>query len=65
MEPALRLGTIAPEAVTLAHDPQTSGGLLAAIPLERVAEVEAGLAAAGVERWWVGRVEEGEGVSLG
>ena len=65
VEPALHLGTIAPEAVTLAHDPQTSGGLLAAIPLELVAEVDAGLAAAGVERWWVGRVEAGgPGTSL-
>ena len=32
---------IPPELVTLAHDPQTSGGLLAAIPPERVAAVEA------------------------
>jgi selenophosphate synthase len=28
-------GGIAPERVTLAHDPQTSGGLLAAVPPDR------------------------------
>ena len=51
---------IAPELVTLAHDPQTSGGLLAAVPPERVAAVEAALAARGVEHWWIGAVEAGE-----
>ena len=64
--PALEVGRIADEAVTLAHDPQTSGGLLAAIPLELVEAVDTDLAAAGVERWWIGRVEAGEpGVVLG
>jgi selenide, water dikinase len=45
------------EIVTLAHDPQTSGGLLAAVDPARLAAVEAGLAAAGVSSWRVGRVE--------
>jgi selenide,water dikinase len=62
--PYLELGSIAPEAVTLAHDPQTSGGLLAAVPLEQVAAVDEALADRGVERWWIGRVEAGQGVSL-
>ena len=48
---------VAPELVTLAHDPQTSGGLLAAVPPDRVAAVEAALAARSVEHWWVGSVE--------
>jgi selenide, water dikinase len=52
------------ELVTLAHDPQTSGGLLAAIPGELLAAVEAAFAEAGVEHWRVGRVEEGAGVGL-
>lgn len=52
------------ELVVLAHDPQTSGGLLASVPADRLASVEAGLAAAGVESWRVGRVEEGAGVRL-
>ena len=53
--------------VTLAHDPQTSGGLLAAIPEGDVTAVEAELASAGVESWRVGRVEaaDGPGVELG
>ncbi len=46
--------------MTLAHDPQTSGGLLAAVAADRVAVVEAALDDAGVEHWWVGRVEAGE-----
>ena len=52
---------VAPELVTLAHDPQTSGGLLAAVPADRVAAVAADLAAAGVDHWvgsvgWKGTV---------
>ena len=52
------------ELVVLAHDPQTSGGLLAAIPADKLASVEAALDAAGVELWRVGRVEEGAGIGL-
>jgi selenide,water dikinase len=48
---------VAPELVTLAHDPQTSGGLLAAVDPDRLRDVEARLGAAGVEHWIVGRVE--------
>ncbi len=43
-----------PEIVTLAHDPQTSGGLLAAIPDERLEAVTAALDDAGVDHWRVG-----------
>jgi len=52
--------------VVLAHDPQTSGGLLAAIPPDCLADVEVALAAAGVPSWRVGRVEAAEepGVTL-
>jgi selenide,water dikinase len=63
--PALSVNDgIAAELVVLAHDPQTSGGLLAAIPPELLASVEAALAGAGVDHWRVGRVEatvDGEG----
>jgi selenide,water dikinase len=52
------------EVVTLAHDPQTSGGLLAAIPAARAATVVAALDAAGVEHWSIGRVEPGSGIAL-
>jgi selenide,water dikinase len=52
------------EIVALAHDPQTSGGLLASIPADRVAAVRAGLVDAGVDQWRIGRVEPGAGVAL-
>jgi selenide,water dikinase len=52
------------EVVTLAHDPQTSGGLLAAVPPDMVAAVESALDHADVPHWRVGRVEAGSGVTL-
>lgn len=60
---------VAPELVALAHDPQTSGGLLAAVPPSSLDAVEAGLGAAGVGAWRVGTVEaiaagEAPGVAL-
>jgi len=62
---SLELGSgVAPELVTLVHDPQTSGGLLAAIPPKRLAQVESELEAATVTHWRVGRVEEGIGLDL-
>jgi selenide, water dikinase len=48
---------VAPELLALAHDPQTSGGLLAAVAPGRLEDVERALDEAGVERWRVGRVE--------
>jgi selenide,water dikinase len=64
--PALTVGDgVAPELVALAHDPQTSGGLLAAVPEAEVSAVTAALEAAGVTAWRVGSVEAGEpGVEL-
>ncbi len=53
-----------PVLVTLAHDPQTSGGLLAAIPDERLEAVTAALDDAGVDHWRIGSVTEGSGVAL-
>jgi len=70
-KPALAVDpSVAPECVALAHDPQTSGGLLAAVPESILPAVEADLAAAGVEAWRVGVVEalgpgEAAGVALG
>ncbi|MFL5771050.1 MAG: selenide, water dikinase SelD [Chloroflexota bacterium] len=65
--PQLTVDDDVPETlVTLAHDPQTSGGLLAAVPARQVEAVEADLDAAGVENWRIGRVEgdRGPGVEL-
>ena len=64
--PALTVAdSVAPELVALAHDPQTSGGLLAAVAASEVEVVEQALAAAGVSSWRVCYVEDGEGVALG
>ena len=64
--PALTVAVgVAPAIVALAHDPQTSGGLLAAVDPDAVDGVQADLAGAGVGSWVVGRVEPGEpGVAL-
>ena len=64
--PALVVGDgIVPELVALAHDPQTSGGLLAAVSGADVAAVLGSLADAGVTAWRVGNVMAGKaGIEL-
>jgi selenide,water dikinase len=65
--PALTVADgVAPELLTLAHDPQTSGGLLAAIPRALLRDLHRDLVDAGVEHWPVGHVEAAErpGVQL-
>jgi selenide,water dikinase len=52
------------EIVALAHDPQTSGGLLATIPPDRLDGVARDLETAGVEHWRIGEVRTGSGVAL-
>jgi selenide,water dikinase len=63
---SLDLGADVPaDLVTLAHDPQTSGGMLAAVGPDRVAPLERAFEASGIERWWIGEVASGDpGVSL-
>ena len=55
---------VSSELVTLAHDPQTSGGLLAAIPPTGSTGVERAMADGGLEAWRIGIVEAGTGVAL-
>jgi selenide,water dikinase len=63
--PALEVAPdVSASLVTLAHDPQTSGGLLAAVPPGVLAAVEAAFDSAGVASWRVGRVEDGAGIML-
>ena len=53
------------DVVTLAHDPQTSGGLLAAIPSDHLAAVATALDQTGVPSWRVGRVESADQAGVG
>jgi selenide,water dikinase len=63
--PALEVAPgVSPPLVALAFDPQTSGGLLAAVPEAALHAVVADLGAAGVAAWRIGRVEEGSGVAV-
>jgi selenide,water dikinase len=55
---------VADELVTLAHDPQTSGGLLAAVAPDDVDGVMAGLRSAGAVATVIGTVVAGDGVAL-
>jgi selenide,water dikinase len=58
------VGGVAEELVALAFDAQTSGGLLASVPAERAATLQAAFAGAGLHLTRIGSVEEGEGVVL-
>jgi selenide,water dikinase len=48
----------------LAYDPQTAGGLLVTVPADRGPVLAATFAAAGLDCWLIGRVEDGAGVTL-
>jgi selenide,water dikinase len=55
---------VSPELVSLAHDPQTSGGLLASVGAGEADGLMASLESAGVEAFRVGWVEPGSGIRL-
>ena len=55
-------GNVRPDLMTLLFDPQTSGGLLAAVPPAGVEGVRSALDAEGVPSWEIGEVTEGRGV---
>jgi len=52
------------DLVQLLHDPQTSGGLLAAVPEPEVPAAERRLADAGCRAWRIGRVTAAQGCRL-
>ena len=52
------------DLLTLLVDPQTSGGLFAAVPAAILAEVQAAMNDQGVSCWEVGEVVEGQGVRV-
>ena len=52
------------EIAHLLYDPQTSGGLLFAVPEERAAAVESGFAREGMPVWRVGEITKGQGVTV-
>jgi selenide, water dikinase len=55
---ALSVGTgVSETVVTLAHDPQTSGGILAAVRSDQAEVVATDLQEAGIETWRIGHVE--------
>jgi selenide, water dikinase len=52
------------DLVALAYDPQTSGGLLVALPAEKGLTLRAAFQGRGLQAWPIGRVAEGAGVVL-
>jgi len=64
-EELLSLGPdLAPDALALAYDPQTSGGLLLVLPPDRAERLLALAATAGEPMWRVGTVVPGRGVEV-
>lgn len=57
-------GEVRPDLMTLLFDPQTSGGLLAAVKPEMVEAVRAELTEQGIGCWEIGTVEDGLGVVI-
>jgi selenide, water dikinase len=55
-------GRVRPDLMTLLFDPQTSGGLLATVPPDRLSAVQSALEEQGVPSWEIGEVEPGLGV---
>jgi len=55
---------VSAEVEDLLYDPQTSGGLLMAVPKRRASWLERRLKEDGFSCWRIGQVEEGEGITV-
>jgi len=55
---------VSEEMQHILYDPQTSGGLLFAMPPDAIAETESAFERAGLPLWRVGEVHEGRGVTV-
>jgi selenide, water dikinase len=62
--PHVDAGGVADDLLAVAYDPQTSGGLLVALPAEKSLTLRAAFESRGLDLWPVGRVAEGAGVAL-
>ena len=63
-EPHVDADGIPDDVLAVAYDPQTSGGLLVALPGERALSLQAAFEMRKLQTWRIGRVVEGHGVSL-
>lgn len=64
-QPRVRMADdVSPELADLMMDPQTSGGLLAAVPVEKLDPLLADFAAAGLNCWTIGEVLPGSGIEV-
>jgi selenide,water dikinase len=63
-EPHVGAEGIPGDVLAVAYDPQTSGGLLVALPAERALALQAAFETRKLQAWRIGRVAEGRGVSL-
>jgi len=57
-------GDIAEETELLLYTPETSGGLLSAVPKNKLGQVRSRFADAGQSVWVVGEVDEGRGIEI-
>jgi selenide,water dikinase len=64
-QPRVRIrSAISRDLTTLLFDPQTSGGLFAALPADKVDAVREAMREQGVESWEVGEVVDGRGIEV-
>jgi selenide, water dikinase len=63
-EPHVEAEGVPDDLLAVAYDPQTSGGLLVALPADKALALQAAFDSRRLPVWRIGRVVEGEGVAL-